>query len=93
MPENFTKKYTINVIMLDLSQKGSNYARIMLKIVSVKSLCQKNARSGRSYARIMLDRSNYARSSIIYASITSLKGAQKASDLREVCSPGNFLYM
>ena len=36
--------------MLDLSQKGSNYyARIMLKIVSVKSLCQ-------NYARIMLDR-------------------------------------
>ena len=28
MPENFTKKYTINVIMLDLSQKGSNYAEL-----------------------------------------------------------------
>ena len=36
MPENFTKEYTINVNVLDLSQKGSNYARIMLKIVSVK---------------------------------------------------------
>ena len=30
MPENFSKKYTINVIILNLSQKGSNYARIML---------------------------------------------------------------
>ena len=49
MPENFTKIYTINVIMLDLSQKGSNYARIMLKIVSVMSLFQ-------GYARIVLDR-------------------------------------
>ena len=38
MPENFTKKYAINVIMLDLSQKGSNYPRIMLKIVSIMSL-------------------------------------------------------
>ena len=32
MPE----EYAINVIMLDLSQKGLNYARNMLKIVSVK---------------------------------------------------------
>ena len=39
MPENSTKEYAINVIVLDLSQKGSNYARIMLKFVSVKSLC------------------------------------------------------
>ena len=44
MPENFTKKYAINVIMLDLSQKVSNYARIMLKIVSVMSLCQNYVR-------------------------------------------------
>ena len=39
MPENFTKEYKINVIVLDLSQKGSNYPR-----------------SGRNYARIMLDK-------------------------------------
>ena len=44
MPENFTKKDIINVIMLDLSQKRSNYARIMLKIVSVKSLCHNYAK-------------------------------------------------
>ena len=25
MPENFSKNYTRKVIMLDLSQKGSNY--------------------------------------------------------------------
>ena len=37
--KNSTKEYAINVIVLDLSQKGSNYARIMLKFVSVKSLC------------------------------------------------------
>ena len=29
MPENFTKEYAINVNVLDLSQKGSNYASIM----------------------------------------------------------------
>ena len=40
MTENFSKKFAINVIMLDLFQKGSNYAIIMLRIVSVKSLCQ-----------------------------------------------------
>ena len=52
MPENFTKIYTINVIMLDLSQKGSNYARIMLDHgVTMPELCQKS-----DYARIMLDR-------------------------------------
>ena len=45
MPESFTKEYPINVIVLDLSQKGSNYARIMLKIVS-----------GRNYARIKLEK-------------------------------------
>ena len=40
MPENFTKIYTINVIMLDLSQKGSNYARIMLDHgVTMPELC------------------------------------------------------
>ena len=44
MPENSTKKYAINVIMLDLSRKVSNYARIMLKIVSVMSLCQNYVR-------------------------------------------------
>ena len=44
MPENFTKKYAINVIMLDLSQIVSNYARIMPKIVSVMTLCQNYAR-------------------------------------------------
>ena len=49
MPENFTKEYAVNVIVLDLSQKGSNYARIMLKIVSVELLWQ-------NYVRIMLDR-------------------------------------
>ena len=56
MPENFTKIYTINVIMLDLSQKGSNYAKIMLKIVSVMSLFQNYARSCRNYARVMLEK-------------------------------------
>ena len=56
MPENSTKEYAINVIVLDLSQKGSNYARIILKIVSVKSLCQNYARSGRDYSRIMLEK-------------------------------------
>ena len=56
MPESFTKEYPINVIVLDLSQKGSNYARIMLKIVSVKLLCQNYARSGRNYARIKLEK-------------------------------------
>ena len=40
MPENFTKIYTITVIMLDLSQKGSNYARIMLDHgVTMPELC------------------------------------------------------
>ena len=29
MPENFTKVYALNVKVLDLSQKGSNCARIM----------------------------------------------------------------
>ena len=38
------QKNSQNVIMLDLNQKGLNYARIMLKIVSVKSLCQNYAR-------------------------------------------------
>ena len=56
MPENFTKKYAINVIVLDLSQIVSNYARIMLKIVSVMTLCQNYAISGRNYARIMLEK-------------------------------------
>ena len=56
MPENFTKKYAINVIVLDLSQKVSNYARIMPKIVSVMTLCQNYAISGRNYARIMLEK-------------------------------------
>ena len=56
MPENFTKKYAINVIVLDLSRIVSNYARIMLKIVSVMTLCQNYAISGRNYARIMLEK-------------------------------------
>ena len=42
--------------MLDLSQKVSNYARIMLKIVSVMSLCQNYAILGRNCARIMLEK-------------------------------------
>ena len=50
MPESFTKEYPINVIVLDLSQKGSNYARIMLKIVSKLFV------SGRNYARIKLEK-------------------------------------
>ena len=56
MPENFTTKYAINVIMLDLSQKVSNYARIMIEIVSVMSLCQNYAILGRNYARIVLEK-------------------------------------
>lgn len=68
--------------MLDLNQKVSNYVRIMPKIVSVKTLCQSYAISGRNhpinYARnvIMVEfcnnGSNHVRSSIIYATITSL---------------------
>ena len=42
--------------MLDLSQKVSNYARIMQKIVSVMTLCQNYAISSRNYARIMLEK-------------------------------------
>ena len=52
MPENFSKSYIRKVIMLDLSQKGSNYARIMLKIMLEQSLCQMYARLGRKYAGI-----------------------------------------
>ena len=44
MPENFSKSYMIKVIMLDLGQRGSNYARVMLKIMSEQSLCQIYAR-------------------------------------------------
>ena len=55
MPENLTKKYAINVNMLDLSQKVLNYARTIPKIVSVMTLCQNYAISGRNYARIMLE--------------------------------------
>ena len=40
MPENFTKIYTINVIMLDLSQNGSKYAKIMPDhVVTMPELC------------------------------------------------------
>ena len=52
MLENFLKSYIRKVIDLDLSQKGSNYARIMLKIMLEQSLCQMYARLGRKYARI-----------------------------------------
>ena len=56
MPENFSKSYIRKVIMLDLSQKESNYARIMLKIMSEQSLCQMYARLGRNYVRIKLEK-------------------------------------
>ena len=39
IPENFSKSNIRNVIMLDLSQKMSNYARIMLEKVIILELC------------------------------------------------------
>ena len=39
MPENFTKKYAINVIMLDLSQKVSNYAKNCVSNDIMPELC------------------------------------------------------
>ena len=41
MQENFSESYIRNVILLDLSQKGSNCANIWLKVMSEKSLCQR----------------------------------------------------
>ena len=56
---NYARKFRKNIHnkcnYADLSQKGSNYAKIMLKTVSVMSLCQNYARSCRNYARIMLE--------------------------------------
>ena len=56
IPENFSKSYIRKVLMLELSQKGSNYTRIILKIISEQSLCQIYARLGRNYARFKLDK-------------------------------------
>ena len=48
---NFSKSYIRKTILLDLRQKGSNYANIRLKIMSEKSLCQIYYATGRNYTR------------------------------------------
>ena len=64
MQENFSKSYIRKVILLDLSQKGSNCVNIWLKIMLEKSLCQVDYTTGRNYVKIKLEKwlcLNYAR--------------------------------